>query len=190
MKIATHFNPTNLLILVSVFIFSALLLTTFVLSTKQTEQKNNSSQPSSNNPMLEDLTRTPIPTSSEEAPAPTDSTESSSVDKASTSQQSTSNSQTTINISNGSSNQGNTSVHLKISDDGCTVEAGGPSGTKLTIDAKNNAKGGHQELTLDGTTITVSSGGRLAGMTIAAQLTDPSGAIKASSSSTIGSAGC
>lgn len=102
---------------------------------------------------------------------------------------STSNSQTTIHISN-TSNQDSTSVSLQISEDGCKVDAAGPSGTQLMIDTKNGSKGGHQEHILDGSPLSVSSGGMLAGMTVEAKLVDPSGSIKASSSSTIGSAGC
>ncbi len=102
-----------------------------------------------------------------------------------------SSSQTSINIStdNGSTNSA-INVSLRISDDGCRVDANGPTGTQLTIDAKNGKKGGQQSYTLDGTPMSVPSGGMLSGMTVEARIIDPSGDIKASSSSTIGPNGC
>lgn len=100
-------------------------------------------------------------------------------------------SHTSINISTDNGNSSSTiNVSLEISDDGCRVDANGPTGTQLTIDAKNDKKGGQQMYTLDGTPISVPSGGVLAGMTVEARIIDPSGDIKASSSSTIGPIGC
>lgn len=184
---------TSILILASVFFVAVLLLVTYSLNSRRSlkDQTNNTFD----RPSVNDIT--PVDSNTTESaanqaeltPAQSDSSSKANSDTVKPGQSSTSNSQTTINISN-TTNQSNTTVSLVISKDGCTIDANGPTGTRLVIDTKNDAKGGHQEYTLSGTPLSIGSGGKLPGMSIEAKLVDPSGAIKASSTSTIGSNGC
>lgn len=185
----------NRIFLISLLGLFSVMFIAFVYLSQRNNQSILSNEQAIETPSDKDV-NVSVPTESaeeSEEPLQTEPQQSTqeSTTKVSPGNSASNSSNTSINISTDNGNSSSTiNVSLKISDDGCRVDANGPVGTQLTVDTKNDKKGGQQSYTLDGTPLSVPSGGMLAGMTVEARIIDPSGDIKASSSSTIGPNGC
>lgn len=191
MKVHTALQSPRILFILSAILISGLLAYTYIVNSKKVESRDN--QETRTVPVteldasdLESETTPASPKTELEQATPSHDTQ----DTVSAGQRATSNSQTSITISNSNTEQVNTTVSLKISENGCMIEANGPNGTQLVVDAKNDKKGGQQTYSLTGSPISVSSGGMLSGMQVEARIVDPSGSIKATATATIGSSGC
>lgn len=190
MNVAAIIKKPIFLISFSGLLFGGLLCATYIVSRNQNIEDSQSQL----SPVLPaPLEATPAQSQQSENIPNLESVEQTenSADTTSPSRSATNNSQTTINVStnNGSTNT-TLNVRLQISDDACSLEANGPSGTQLIVETKNDKKGGQQTYALNGTALSVPTGGMLPGMIVEARIVDPTGSIKASSSATIGPNGC